>query len=422
MRRGRLAKMKAGQLLPWTSQIPYGYRVSAERPRDPDLVAVDSYELGIVQEIFAAYAEGRATLHSLAEALTRRGVPTPRGLRVWSPATLHGILTNPAYIGQAVGQRYRTRTPDHRHSPLLPIGRTRERHSSPDRPREEWIVVPIPAMVPEAQFAAAQQRLVHNRVVARRNLKHRYLLQGLVSCGLCRLCCFVRARGQQVGPGESEYHYYLCRGKQPAVSSRREQLCPSRFIPAAELDAVVWADLCTMLQTPELLADALQRARNGAWMPQALQQQQTTICKARRSLGRQQERLLDAYLAGAIDLPTFEKRRQGLTDRDDELAAREGEILAQGQRLLDTAALLHSMTDVCTRLRQNLDGASFARRRELVELLIDRVIVTDGDVEIRYVVPTSETSLHTRFCQLRQDYLHHPTPRKYAAKYFRSGW
>src|SRR5919197_3154538 len=113
MRRGRLAKMRAGQLLPWTSQIPYGYRVSAERPRDPALVEVDPYEASIVQEIFVAYAEGRATLHSLAEELTRRGIPTPRGLRLWSPATLHGILSNPAYIGQAVGQRYQTRTPQH---------------------------------------------------------------------------------------------------------------------------------------------------------------------------------------------------------------------------------------------------------------------------------------------------------------------
>src|SRR5436190_4429655 len=247
---------------------------------------------------------GRATLHSLAEALTRRGVPTPRGLRLWSPATWHGILSNSAYIGQAVGQRYQTRPPQQRHSPLLPIGRTRECHSSPSRPREEWIIVPIPAIVSPAHFAAVQQRMVHNRVVARRNLKHHYLLQGLVSCGYCRLCCFVRARGQELGPGESQYHYYLCRGKQSAVNSRHEQLCPARFIPAAELDAVVWADLWTVLQTPELLADALQRARNGAWMPQALQQQQMAIRKARRSLSRQQERLLDAYLAGAIDLAT----------------------------------------------------------------------------------------------------------------------
>jgi hypothetical protein len=37
-------------------------------------------------------------------------------------------------------------------------------------------------------------------------------------------------------------------------------------------------------------------------------------------------------------------------------------------------------------------------------LLIDRVVVTDDAVEIRYVVPTTETSTHTRFCQLRTDY------------------
>src|SRR5918911_3293013 len=99
-----------------------------------------------------------------------------------------------------------------------------------------------------------------------------------------------------------------------------------------------------------------------------------------------------------------------------ELAARERELLAQGQRLLDTAKILASMTEVCARLRQNLEAATFAQRRELVELLIDRVVVTDDDVEIRYAVPTAEGSLHTRFCQLRQDYLHHPpeTPQTLA--------
>jgi site-specific DNA recombinase len=408
MRRGRLAKLRAGQLLPWTSHVPYGYRVDPERPRDPALVTVDPYAAGIVREVFATYADGSATLHSLAEALTRRGVPTPTGLRLWSPATLHGILTNPAYIGQAVAQRYQTRTPQQRHSPLLPIGRTRERHSSPSRPREEWIIVPIPSLVPEAHFVAAQQRLVHNRVVARRNLKHKYLLQGLVSCGHCRLCCFVRARGRTVAPGESQYHYYLCRGKQAAVTSRHEQLCPSRFIPAAELDALVWADLCTVLQTPEILAEALQRARTGAWLPETVQQQHAGIRTARKSLERQQERLLDAYVAGLLDLAAFEKRQRGLADRMAELAARERELLAQGQRLLDTAKILASMTEVCARLRQNLEAATFEQRRELVELLIDRVVVTDDDVEIRYAVPTTEGSLHTRFCQLRKDYLDDP--------------
>jgi hypothetical protein len=32
------------------------------------------------------------------------------------------------------------------------------------------------------------------------------------------------------------------------------------------------------------------------------------------------------------------------------------------------------------------------------------VIVTDADVEIRYVLPTSSESERIRFCQLRKDY------------------
>jgi len=41
-----------------------------------------------------------------------------------------------------------------------------------------------------------------------------------------------------------------------------------------------------------------------------------------------------------------------------------------------------------------------------VELLIDRVVVTDGQVEIRYVVPTTPGSTRTQFCHLRTDYFH----------------
>jgi site-specific DNA recombinase len=40
-----------------------------------------------------------------------------------------------------------------------------------------------------------------------------------------------------------------------------------------------------------------------------------------------------------------------------------------------------------------------------VELLIDRVIVTDSQVEIRYVVPTGPKGETTPFCHLRLDYL-----------------
>src|SRR6266508_3084408 len=55
-------------------------------------------------------------------------------------------------------------------------------------------------------------------------------------------------------------------------------------------------------------------------------------------------------------------------------------------------------------VRSGLATATFAQRRLLVELLIDRVVVTDGEVEIRYVLPTSPDGPHPLYCQLRKDH------------------
>ena len=56
MRRGRLAKLRAGLLLPWT-YAPYGYRMSPDRPRDPRGVTLDPAEAAVVAELFALYRE-----------------------------------------------------------------------------------------------------------------------------------------------------------------------------------------------------------------------------------------------------------------------------------------------------------------------------------------------------------------------------
>ena len=72
-----------------------------------------------------------------------------------------------------------------------------------------------------------------------------------------------------------------------------------------------------------------------------------------------------------------------------------------------------SIEDFCKRVRSGLADATFEQRRKLVELLIDRVIVLEEEVEIRYVIPTSPESEQVRFCHLRSDYLHHPSPRQH---------
>jgi site-specific DNA recombinase len=50
MRRGRQARLRSGQLLPWT-RAPSGYRLHPERPRDPTVVQVDPVAAAVVQEL-----------------------------------------------------------------------------------------------------------------------------------------------------------------------------------------------------------------------------------------------------------------------------------------------------------------------------------------------------------------------------------
>ncbi|WP_336489570.1 recombinase family protein [Methylobacterium nigriterrae] len=103
MRRGRLAKLRAGLLLLWT-YAPYGYRLSPDRPRDPTGVVTEPAEAAVVAELFALYREPGSSLMQLAVHLDRRGVPTPSRAPRWSTPTIRGILRNPTYTGQIYAQ------------------------------------------------------------------------------------------------------------------------------------------------------------------------------------------------------------------------------------------------------------------------------------------------------------------------------
>jgi site-specific DNA recombinase len=155
---------------------------------------------------------------------------------------------------------------------------------------------------------------------------------------------------------------------------------------------------------PTELTNALERAHGKHWLPQQLQQRQTNLRKGRDSLAQQLNRLTEAYLQNIIPLPEYERRRRELEQRDRALAEQERQLCAQAECHEELAGLAIGIQDFCKRVQTGLMNASFEQKRKLVELLIDRVVVTDHNVEIRYVIPTAPRSEHIRFCHLRTDY------------------
>jgi site-specific DNA recombinase len=396
MRRGRQMKLQTGQLLPWT-RAPYGYILDVERPRDPARVGVNEVEATIVRQIFAWYTDlgARVSLYAIAKRLSDDGVPTPRGGKRWNVASIRGILKNPAYTGTAYANRTRTVPARQRKSALLPVGPGTSQRPTPE---EEWIPIPVPAIISQEQFEQAKARLALNRQMARRNnTQHEYLLRGLVSCGQCKLSCM----GRSCTPG---YSYYVCRGKTDALRAFQDERCQSRYAPAQALDDLVWQDLCYLVTHPDLIAQALERAQGGKWLPQQLQARSKTLKQALAQLVRQEERLLKAYLAEIIALAELERKRQEIEQKKQSLQTQLRQLDAQAERRIEVTAVATSIETFCQRVQQGLEQANFAQRRQLVELLIDRVIINDEQVEIRYVIPTSEAGERTRFCHLRTDY------------------
>ena len=397
MRRGQLAKVRAGVLLPW-SRTPYGYQCHPDRPRDPGGITLEPAAAAVVAEIFAGYLEHGATLLKVIRTLCAHRICSPTGNPIWRLATVRGILSNPVYTGQVFAGRMRYRVPSIRRSAMLPMGRSHP--SGTLLPPEQWIpVATVPAIVTQAQFDQVQSKLAKNRSFARRNnTAHLYLLRALVSCGHCQLACL----------GRTQLHsYYVCSRKCKKAWAAGPQYCPSRYAPAAQLDELVWTDLCHVLTHPAELTKALERAHGGHWLPQQLQQRQTNLRKGRNSLRQQLDRLTEAYLHNIIPLPEYERRRRELEQQDHALAEQEQQLGTQAERHEEIAGLAVGIQDFCKRVQTGLISANFEQRRKLIELLIDRVIVTDNNVEIRYVIPTAPRSEHIRFCHLRTDYFHY---------------
>src|SRR3954447_21784558 len=146
------------------------------------------------------------------------------------------------------------------------------------------------------------------------------------------------------------------------------------------------------------------RARGGHWLPQEMQARRTNLRRARAGLQQQVERLTEAYLAGVVPLSEYQRRRREVETRLLALEGQERELARDAGRQAEAARLAAHAEAFCRRVRQGLDQADFHRKRELLELLVDCVVVTGDAVEIRYAIPVGPEGEREPFYRLRTDY------------------
>jgi len=161
---------------------------------------------------------------------------------------------------------------------------------------------------------------------------------------------------------------------------------------ADRLDPLVWNDICRLLRIPQVITEALRRAHAGELLVDDTSARLHQLQRACRKAERQIERLIDAFTAEVLTLEELKTGRTGLQERIRILTQQEREFRRGQHQQMHLAALCTNIGALCQAIHSGLQTLDFAGRRKIVELLVDWVILSHEDIEIRYAIPLAGVS------------------------------
>lgn len=282
--RGRLARAKAGKLIPGWKPL-YGYRFADDAKTRYE---IDDVQASVVKRIFSETLQGMSR-REIARRLTSERVPTPSARDFsWPVSTIGHMLANAHYTGRATAFCQRN-----------PRGE-KNRHQRGPSPESERIGLPegtIPGIVDLATFAGVQERLERNKQASTRSARDpegALLRAGIVRCGYCEQKLHVRHVSIS-GPRYicANYGFEGSCGEMPSIS-----------IPI--LDRAVWDQVQSVLTRPDVIAAEIERLR----VEEPNSKELSGVDRALVEVGRRQRGLIEQL----VGRQSSQKRRPSSTD------------------------------------------------------------------------------------------------------------
>ena len=383
-RRGKRHRAKAGEVSV-LGGAPYGYRYVRKTRDAPARYEIDAAEAEVVRLVYDMYTVKGLSIGAIARLLREMEPPTRHRTTRWERSVVWAMLRNPAYKGAAcfnktqVGQRQKLTRP------FRLSGRTvhGEKSCGHERPREEWIEIPVPAIVSEETFALAAERLADNKRFAPRRTIEPSIVQGLVSC---RKCGYALSR-TSTRSSARKIHYYRCLGSD-AWRHLGGPVCDCRPIRQDLLDQIVWREVVRLIEDPTLIQAELDRRLDAARAAEPTKRRQDALERDLTRISKSMERLVTAYQEDLLSLDELRRRMP-------ELRAREQSMRAELQAILDQAAdrtsflrLAETLTAFLQRLRESAQSLEVADRQKIVRLVVKDILVDNDTITIRHSIPS----------------------------------
>lgn len=295
-RRGKIYKAQKG--LMFNGSAAYGYEYIRKTNENEAHWIINEEEAENVRKIFHWVADERLTIRGVIKRLYELGI-TPKKKRrgaIWSNGPMCRLLRNEAYIGKAYYNKNYAVVPE---NPQNNDQYKRIKKSSRrQRPKNEWYLLPVPAILEDKLFYRVQEQLKLNWKFNKKNRKAKCLLPQKVSC-ICG-----RPRNIE---GVREHRYYRCSDRIYRFPLPRQ--CNASGVNAFHLDDMVWIEVLKLFTNADLIREQASR-----WTDRQLKQvdnSQYDILsseKLLKKLNEEEERYEKAYGAGVLTLEQLKER------------------------------------------------------------------------------------------------------------------
>ena len=379
-RLGKLLKARRGFIV--GGKAPYGYRYIPRTRKRPGYYRVVEEEAAWLRQIFRWFVFEGLSPEKIAGRLTKLGVPTQLGNPVWKKSTVHRILHNETYVGLAHYNKLRAVQPK---DPQKTKHYRRFKNTSREtRPKEEWIPVKVPRIIDEETWERVQTRFEENARLSSRNTRHPYLLRGKAFCGLCGLPYY--------GGICRSYPFYQCSNRHRL--SPLPKTCPAKSVKGPLLDSLVWETISRVLSHPDIIISQLKEVAEDQgdavdWKSKELE----TVKGRLEQLESAQSRLTHLYLFHKEAMSEKE-----YLDKVEEIQARKRSFEEEQKHLeshlrksVDLKALRQDINYIYYEALAKMDALDFEKKRRLVELLVDKVIITGDKLRIEGIIPPLDT-------------------------------
>jgi site-specific DNA recombinase len=369
------------------SGAPYGYRYVRKSDTSAAFYEVIETEAKVVRMVFEIYTQQGLSINAIARLLNERHVATRTGKGRWERSTVWGMLRNPAYRGIACYGKTELRPRQRITRPLRQRKGLPSRDSAGhERPRMEWIEVPVPALVSEEMFALAQEQLEKNKRHSPRRTVEPTLLQGMLVCEQCGYALYRTS----THTSKRRLNYYRCLGSD-GYRRLRGAVCTNRPIRQDYLDQFVWSEILRLVDDPDLVQAEIDRRQATARNADPLGRRQEELRREQVRIEKNSERLLTAYQEGLVTLPQLRQRMPVLQKQAQALGS---ELQSLEMAAVDKARYLQlaeSLGGFRSKLRVRADTLDVAVRQQILRLIVKEVLVGADTITLRHSIPTPQS-------------------------------